>query len=164
MSKTPNFDNMREKYNISEDTEEVDTSSNVLVKKERDINIMEAMISYNKNENDVLSKQLTTELEHQNKLNHILKTTSYSDNLPIINEFVSKNKDIVHNQIENLEDVYGKLKDVVHENHELKDEQSDYEQFNDSNDAKQVINDINKLKSLKSDILLFLKETGMHTY
>ncbi len=180
MSK-PSFNSVRDKYIKEEgkpDDKEVlqDTtssqddmckpvkSSNNLVTIKKETNILEQMISYEAIETDNFINNLQNNIDNQQKINNILKTTSYEDNKEVIEKFINDNKDNVHTQLSNLEKMFSKIKTLINDNEKLKNDQPEYKELGQKDETKELINDMTKLKLLKESINFFLLKNGVDVF
>tara|TARA_Y100000992_G_C21270421_1_gene496452 strand:- start:2065 stop:2559 length:495 start_codon:yes stop_codon:yes gene_type:complete len=159
-SNVPNFDSLRSTFIPPSNTTSAITQPKIQNKK--DANIMEQMVSYDKDITNTLIDQLNEEYLEQTKINQILKEKDYDDSVKEIEEFIEKNEKEIEEQVLNLENIYNSLKYIVKENKELQEDKSTYKDLLQDDKTKDVAQNMKKLKSLKSNILLFLQQNGIH--
>ena len=163
MSSTPpNFDSLRKSF-IPPSNEEKTKKKTIKIQNEKEPNIMEQMVSYNKNITNTLIEQLNKEYLEQIEINKILKEKDYDESVKEIEEFVENNKENIEEQVLNLENVYILLKKVLKENNELQEDKDEYKELLEEEEVKKIAGNMKKLKSLKNSVMLFLQENGIHT-
>ena len=146
-STKPTHDTMKEKY-----------LKNTTITLEEDTNILDQIHGYQHNTNELLIGQLNDELIHQKKLNNMLKSENYKNQIKDIQKFVSTYEHDVVSQLENLEDIIQNLKPLCEENKQLENEKEDLNEILYTDSCVQLANKMRKIKTLKGNILLFLQK------
>ena len=181
MSK-PSFDSVRDKY-IKGEEKKVDNEvlqdttdsqhdnisksvklSNNLCTIKKETNILDQMISYEPIETDNFINNLKNNIDNQEKINNILKTTNYQDNKEDIEKFINDNKDNIHTQLSTLEKMFSKIKNLINDNEKMKNNQPEYKELGEKDETKELINDMTKLKLLKESINFFLLKNGVDVF
>ena len=133
-----------------------------IIKKET--NILDQMISYEPIETDNFINNLKNNIDNQEKINNILKTTNYEDNKEDIEKFINDNKDNIHTQLSTLEKMFSKIKNLINDNEKMKNNQPEYKELGEKDETKELINDMTKLKLLKESINFFLLKNGVDVF
>lgn len=173
-SREKKFDSMRNEH-LSADTMTNTSTPNIdsevnLSKKKTSINltvpetnILDQIPGYNYETMNMFVQNLQQEYNNQLRMNDVMESENYESNIEKIKDFVSSYKSQVETQTTSLEKIVNDLKYIINKNKELHEERVDYHELTNSHEARDVAIQLRKMRSLKTEILHFLQETGIHT-
>ena len=173
-SREKKFDSMRNEH-LSADTVANTSTTNIdseknLTKKKASINltapetnILDQIPGYNYETMNMFVRNLQQEYDDQLRMNDVMESENYESNIEKIKDFVTSYKDQVEIQTIKLERIVNDLKDIVNKNKELQEERVDYHELINSHEARDIAIQLRKMRSLKTEVLHFLQESGIHT-
>jgi len=125
-------------------------------------NILDQLVSYNSEDLDEYIISLNQTLNEQNNLNNILKNKNHNDNIEYINNFISRNKNQIDYQVNQIKEITEKINNIYLENKELENEKEEYLHLINSKECIDIANKLNEIKKLKNNMKIFLSKHGIH--
>lgn len=126
-------------------------------------NILEELASYNSETLDDNFSILSNVLLEQIKLNEFLKKQNHDDNILFIKNFISRNKNQIDYQLEEILNITEQIQEICLENETLKNQKNEYKELIESEECVEIANKLNKIKKSKEKIRAFLLKKGIHT-
>jgi len=125
-------------------------------------NILEQLASYNSDNLDTYLSDLNSILFQQTELNDILKNKNHNDNIEYVKNFISRNKNQIVYQLDEINKITEKISAVCLENEKLENEKEEYKELINSNECIDIANKLSEIKKTKENMKAFLLKRGIY--
>ena len=125
-------------------------------------NILEQLASYNSDNLDNYLSDLNSTLFQQTELNDILKNKNHNDNIEYVKNFISRNKNQIVYQLDEINKITEKISAVCLENERLENEKEEYKELINSPECIDIANKLSEIKKTKENMKAFLLKRGIH--
>ena len=125
-------------------------------------NILEQLASYNSDNLDTYLSDLNSILFQQTELNDILKNKNHNDNIEYVKNFISRNKNQIVYQLDEINKITEKISAVCLENEKLEKEKEEYKELINSNECIDIANKLSEIKKTKENMKAFLLKRGIY--
>jgi len=125
-------------------------------------NILDQLTSYNSADLDSYLSQLNIVLSDQSQLNSALKDKNHDDNITYVQNFISRNKNQIEYQLEEIQKLTQNIHDICLKNKELQNEKQEYKDLIESVECIDVAKQLSEIKKLKENMKAFLLKKGIH--
>ena len=125
-------------------------------------NILEQLASYNSDNLDTYLSDLNSTLFEQTQLNDILKNKNHNDNIEYIKNFITRNKNQIYYQLDEIKKITEKISAVCLENESLENEKEEYKELINSHECIDIANKLSEIKKTKENMKAFLLKRGIH--
>tara|TARA_X000000950_G_scaffold289164_1_gene410404 strand:- start:5641 stop:6054 length:414 start_codon:yes stop_codon:yes gene_type:complete len=124
-------------------------------------NIFDQFIGYNSVQTENELSVLNRELDHQKKLNKLLKEKDIEFNTTEITNFLARNSGQISDQLRRFQELHDELKRIVDENHNIEEQEVRYKELLNSTESKKLASNLREIKQLKDQIRFFLLQEGV---
>jgi hypothetical protein len=125
-------------------------------------NILEQIVSYDSDSLDNYLSNLNTTLLEQTQLNKVLIDKKHQDNIDSVKAFISRNKNQIDYQLEEIKRITDKIQAVCIANENLENEKDEYKELIQSPECVEIANKLTSIKKTKESIRAFLLKKGIH--
>lgn len=125
-------------------------------------NILDQLASYNSENLDDYLSSLNNIFVEQTNLNDILKNKNHNENIEYVHNFISRNKNQIEYQLDEIKKITDKINNVCLENERLENEKEEYIQLIKSEECIDIANKLSEIKKTKENMKAFLLKKGIH--
>jgi hypothetical protein len=125
-------------------------------------NILEQLASYNSAGLDEYLANLNTVLVEQTNLNEVLKNKNHDENITYVQNFISRNKNQIEYQLDEIKRITDKINAVCLENKSIENEKEEYSELINSEECITIANKLSEIKKTKENMKAFLVKKGIH--
>jgi hypothetical protein len=125
-------------------------------------NILEQIVSYDSDSLDNYLSNLNSVLLEQTQLNKVLTEQNHDDNIDSVKTFISRNKNQIDYQLDEIKRITEKIQAVCLENENLENEKDEYKELIQSTECVEIANKLSSIKKTKESIRAFLLKKGIH--
>lgn len=125
-------------------------------------NILQQLASYNSEGVDEYLSNLNNVFGEQTKLNEVLKNKNHDENIASVQNFISRNKNQIEFQLDEIKKITEKINAVCLENDNLENEKEEYAQLINSEECIDIANKLSEIKKIKENMKAFLLKKGIH--
>ena len=125
-------------------------------------NILEQLASYNSSDLDNNLINLNNILAEQTKLNDVLKNKNHDENISYVTNFISRNKNQIEYQLEEIKKITEKIEAICLDNEKIENEKEEYIQLINSENCIDIANKLSEIKKTKENMKAFLLKRGIY--
>jgi hypothetical protein len=125
-------------------------------------NILEQIVSYDSDSLDNYLSNLNSILLEHTQLNKVLIDEKHEDNIDSVKIFISRNKNQIEYQLDEIKRITDKIQAVCLENENLENEKDEYKELIQSPECIEIANKLSSIKKTKESIRAFLLKKGIH--